>query len=166
MFLYKLSKDLLLCCSSSFFFHLLYLFLINLCNTLLPNDRVHAISVDIGNIIKSTPVIDRVIEVEIAPIITIVSTVSKIVLDFFNFFIIFWISGFVFIFGVCDHFLMLLIELLKVLTSVKFFSNRRSNASFSNGADGFMLSHFLIYLYSTVHTQFSLNKALFPCETN
>ena len=32
--------------------------MINLCNTLLPNDRVQATPVDIGNIIKPTPVIE------------------------------------------------------------------------------------------------------------
>ena len=49
-----------------------------LCNTLLPNDRVHAIPADIGQTIKPIPVIDRVIEVDVAPIITIVSTDSDI----------------------------------------------------------------------------------------
>ena len=33
----------------------------NICNTLLPNDRVQAIPADIGKIIKPLPVIDRVI---------------------------------------------------------------------------------------------------------
>ena len=37
-----------------------YLFMISLCNTLLPNDRVHAFLVDFGEIIKPIPVIDRV----------------------------------------------------------------------------------------------------------
>ena len=52
--------------------------MINLCNTFLPNDRVHAIPADFGKIIKPMPVIDRVIEVDVAQII-IVSTDSKIV---------------------------------------------------------------------------------------
>ena len=59
--------------------------MIILCNTLLPNDRAHAISADTGKIIKPIPRIDKVIEVELAPIITIVSTDSDIV------FRIFWI---------------------------------------------------------------------------
>ena len=42
-----------------------------------PNDRVQAILADIGKIIKTIPVIDRVIEVEVAP--TIESTDSFIV---------------------------------------------------------------------------------------
>ena len=54
--------------------------MINLCNTLLPNDRIQAIKADIGKIIKPIPVIDRVIEVDVAPMITILSTDSNIVL--------------------------------------------------------------------------------------
>ena len=53
--------------------------MINLCNILLPNDRVQAIPADIGKIINPTPVIDRVIDVEVAPMITILSTDSNIV---------------------------------------------------------------------------------------
>ena len=53
--------------------------MINLCNTLLPNDRVQAIPADIGKIIKPTPVIDIVIEVDVAAMITIESTDSNIV---------------------------------------------------------------------------------------
>ena len=51
-----------------------------LCNTLLPNDRVQAIPADIGKIIKPIPVFDDVIEVDVAPMITIESFDSKIVL--------------------------------------------------------------------------------------
>ena len=53
--------------------------MINLCNTLLPNDRVQATLADTGKIIKPIPVIDRVIELEVAAIITILSTDSNIV---------------------------------------------------------------------------------------
>ena len=53
--------------------------MINLCNTLLPNDRVQTIPADIGRIIKPIPVIDRVIEVDVAPMIKILSTDSNIV---------------------------------------------------------------------------------------
>ena len=53
--------------------------MINLCNTLLPNDRVQAIPADIGRIIKPIPVIDKVIEVDVAPMITILCTDSNIV---------------------------------------------------------------------------------------
>ena len=60
------------------FLHLLYLFMINLGNTLLDNDRVQAILANIGKIIKPTPVIDRDIEVDVAPMITIESTEAKI----------------------------------------------------------------------------------------
>ena len=53
--------------------------MINLCNILLHNDRVQAIPADIGNTIKPIPVTDSVIEVEVAPMITIESTDSNIV---------------------------------------------------------------------------------------
>ena len=53
--------------------------MINLCNTLLPNDKVQAIPADIGKINKPTPVFDRVIEVDVAPMITILSNDSNIV---------------------------------------------------------------------------------------
>ena len=50
------------------------------CITLLHNDRVHTVPADIGKTIEPTiPVIDRVIEVDVAPLITIVSSGSKIV---------------------------------------------------------------------------------------
>ena len=53
--------------------------MIILCKILLPNDRVQATPADIGKTIKPIPAIDRVIEVDIAPMITIESTDSKIV---------------------------------------------------------------------------------------
>ena len=53
--------------------------MINLCNTLLPNDGVQAIPADISKIIKPILVIDRIIEVDVAPMITILSTDSNIV---------------------------------------------------------------------------------------
>ena len=53
--------------------------MINLCNTLLPKDRVHAFPADIYKTFKPTPTIDKLIEVYVAPEITIVSTDSKIV---------------------------------------------------------------------------------------
>ena len=53
--------------------------MINLCNILLPNDRVQAIPADIGEIINPTPVTDSVIEVDVAAMITILSTDSKTV---------------------------------------------------------------------------------------
>ena len=60
--------------------------MINLCNTLLPNDRVQAIPADIGKTIRPTPVIDRVNEVDVAAMITILSTDSNIVLRVLEFF--------------------------------------------------------------------------------
>ena len=58
---------------------LLYLVMINLCNILLPNDRVPAIPADIGKIIEPKPVSDRVIEADVARMITILSTDSNTV---------------------------------------------------------------------------------------
>ena len=54
--------------------------MIIVCDTLLLNDRVQAIRADIGKTIKPIPVIDKVIEVEVAPMITIESTDSDFVL--------------------------------------------------------------------------------------
>ena len=53
------------------------MFLIILCNTLLPNDREHAIPADVGKIMEPTPEIDIVKEVDVAPMITIESTDSN-----------------------------------------------------------------------------------------
>ena len=63
--------------------------MINLCKILLPNDRVQAIPADIRKIIEPIPVIDRVVEVEVAPLITIESTDANILfrtLIFISFF--------------------------------------------------------------------------------
>ena len=57
--------------------------MIILCNTLFHNDRAQAIPADIGNIIKRIRVIDSVIEVDVAPIITTMSSDSKTVLRVF-----------------------------------------------------------------------------------
>ena len=51
----------------------------SLCKILLPNDRVQAIQADIVKIIKPTPVIDRFIKVDVAPIIIIESPDSNFV---------------------------------------------------------------------------------------
>ena len=53
--------------------------MINLCNTLFPTVRVQAKPPDIGRTIKPIPVFDRVIEVDVAPMIIILSTDSNIV---------------------------------------------------------------------------------------
>ena len=57
--------------------------MINLCNTLLPNDRPQAIPADIGKTINPIPVIDRVIEVDVAAMIMILSTDSNTVFKVF-----------------------------------------------------------------------------------
>ena len=68
--------------------------MINLCNILLPNDKPQAIPADIGRIIKPTPVIDNVIDVDVAPMIMILSTDSILCLEFYNFYISFLIYCF------------------------------------------------------------------------
>ena len=55
--------------------------MINLCNILLPNDKVQAMPAGIGKIIKPKQVTDNVIEVDV-------------VVEFYNFYISFWIYGF------------------------------------------------------------------------
>ena len=47
--------------------------MINLCNTLLPIDRVQAIPADFGKIIKPIPIFDSVIDVEVDAMIPILS---------------------------------------------------------------------------------------------
>ena len=59
--------------------------MIILCNTLLPNDRAHAITTDIGKLITPIPVFHGVIEVDVAPIKTILSIDSNIVFRVFYF---------------------------------------------------------------------------------
>ena len=51
--------------------------MINLCNTLLLSDTPQAIPADIGKTIKPIPVTDKVIKVDVAPMITILSTDSN-----------------------------------------------------------------------------------------
>ena len=53
--------------------------MLNLCNTLLASDKVQAIPADIGKIFKPIPVIDRFIEVDVAPMIIILRTDSNTV---------------------------------------------------------------------------------------
>ena len=55
---------------------LIVIFMISLCNTLSPFDRVHAVPAGIGKIFKPIPLNDNVVEVDVVPIITIVSTAS------------------------------------------------------------------------------------------
>ena len=63
--------------------------MINLCDTLLPNDKPQAIPADIGKLINPIPVIDRNIEVDVAAMITILSTDSNFVFRVYNFYISF-----------------------------------------------------------------------------
>ena len=53
--------------------------MISLCNTFLPNDKAHAIPADNGKTFNPIPITDRDMEVDVAPIVTIVSTDSNIV---------------------------------------------------------------------------------------
>ena len=114
--------------------------MINLCNTLIPNDRVQAIPADIGKIIKPIPVIDRVIEADVGPMITILSTDSHTVFKVLKFLDLFFDLWFLSLKYVIIS-LMLSTWLLKLLTSFIVFSNRFSKSIFSNnGSDGYNLS--------------------------
>ena len=53
--------------------------MINLCITLIPNDKVQAIPADMGKTINPIPVIDRIFEVDVVAMITILSVDSNIV---------------------------------------------------------------------------------------
>ena len=53
--------------------------MINLWNILLPNAKAHTVPADIVKTIKPLRIIERLIEVEVAPIIKFVSTDSNIV---------------------------------------------------------------------------------------
>ena len=53
--------------------------MIILCITLFPNDKAQGFPADVGKLIKPIPVIDRVFEVDVAPMVTIVSTNCNIV---------------------------------------------------------------------------------------
>ena len=56
--------------------------MINLCKTLLPKDIPQAIPADIGKTITPIPVTDKVIDVDVAPMITILSIDSNTVFRF------------------------------------------------------------------------------------
>ena len=60
--------------------------MIILCLNLLPNDKTHGNPDDIRKIVKPTPVIDEVLEVDVVPLITIVSIDSNIVFRVLEFF--------------------------------------------------------------------------------
>ena len=100
--------------------YLLYLFMINLCNILLPKDIPKTIPADIGKTIKPIPVIDRNIEVDVAAMITMLIQILILCLKFYKFYISFLIYGFCLLKYVIIS-LMLLIWLLKLLTSFIFF---------------------------------------------
>ena len=77
---YNLSNGLIVCWSFSICCsYLLCLFVIIFFNIFLPKNEAQAVPADNEKTINPTPVIDRVIEVDVAAIITTVSTVSNIV---------------------------------------------------------------------------------------
>ena len=141
-FLYKLTKDLIVTWFFSFcFLFLLYLFMMTSNNTLLPIDKAQAVVFDIGFINKSIPVRFKLIELDVVALITKVwndFNIVVIVLNFFYFFLDLLFLSLKYEI-ICS---MLLIWLLKLLTSFIFFSNLCSRSMFSNGAEGFNLSVF------------------------
>ena len=74
---------------------------------------MHAIIADIGKIIKPIAVIDRVKKIDVAPIITIVSTDSNIVFRVLYFSSLFWFM--VFVFEVRNHFLNVVNWVIKTI---------------------------------------------------
>ena len=120
--------------------------MINLCNILLPKDRTQTIPANNGRTIKPTPVTDSVIDVEVVAMITILSTHSNIVFRIL-YFLYFFLDLLILSLKDVINFLMLLTWLSKLFTSLIFFSNLCSKSIFSNGAVGYILSHFCsIYL--------------------
>ena len=115
--------------------------MINLCNTLLRNDRVLAKPADIGKILKPTPITDKVTEVDVAVMITIESTDSHFVFRVLYFLYLFFDLLFLSLKYVIIS-LMLLIWVLKLLISFNFFSSPCSKSLFSRGALGYNLSIF------------------------
>ena len=123
-FLFNLSKDLIVIWSRSYWFlYLLYLFMINLYNTLLPNDRIQAIPADIGKKFRTIAVTDIVIEVDVDPMIMILCIDSNIVFSVLCF-LYFFLDLLFLSLKYVNNSLMLLLWLLKLLTSVVFFFNR------------------------------------------
>ena len=111
-----------------------------LCNTLLPNDKVQAMPADFGKIIKPLPVIDRVIEINVAPMITTLSIDSNTVYRVLKFLYLFFDLLFLSLKKVILS-LILFMWLSKLYTSFSFFSSLCSKLIFSNGALG------IIYLF-------------------
>ena len=103
--------------------------------TLLPIDNPHAVAVDFGITIKPIRVRDKVIELDVATIITNVSNdfnIVVIVLYNFNFFLdLLFLS---LKYAIISF--ILLNDLLTLFTSFNFFSSFCSKSIFSNGADG------------------------------
>ena len=124
--------------------------MIIICNILLVKDKVHAIPADIGKTIKPKSVIDRVIEVEVAPMITIASTDFNIVFGVFkNFILVFWFM--IVIFEVSNHFFDV-VDMVIESIYVIFFSNRCSESIFFFQRCRWVYYMFLFHLYSIMFT--------------
>ena len=120
-FLYNLSKDLIVCWSFSYcFLYLLILLGINSYNTLLPFDNPHAVAVDIGIAIKPIPVGLKVIELDLVAMITNAPNDFDIVISVIYFSYLLF-DLFILSLKYVIISLLLLIWLLKLLTSFNFF---------------------------------------------
>ena len=109
--------------------------MIILCNTLLPNDRMLVIPADVGTIIKPKPIIDRIKEIEVVPVLAIVSRcllILNLCLAFHNFYLFLDLCFLSLKYVISSS--MLLTELLKLLISFNFFSNRWSKSVLPNGS--------------------------------
>ena len=127
---------------------------------MLANDIAQAILADIGKKTKPIPVINRVIEVDVVPMIIILSTDYKTV---FRIFISLWYV--VFVFEVCDHHFNVVDLVIKTVNIVYFFSNLCSRSSFSNGAFGYNVSVFWSIYYIKLR-QICQDRDLCPCDRN
>ena len=127
----------------------MYLFMVISYNTLLPIDNRHAVAVDIRKAIKLIPVRLKSLELDVLAKITNVSNDFNSVVIVLYFFYLFFDLLFLSLKYVIIS-LMLLIELLKLLTTFNFFSNLCSRSVFSiSGAAGYNLSYFCsIYIVS------------------
>ena len=96
--------------------------MINLCNTLLVIYKVHAVPAGIGKTIKPKPVFDKVKEIDVAPMITILYTDSSFVSRDLKNFISFLDYGF--LFKVCDHLFNVVNTVIKIIYVNYFFSYR------------------------------------------
>ena len=111
--------------------------------TLLPIDNPHAFAADIVIPINQVPVTDKLIELDfLANITTLLNDFILVVNIYFVF--IFFLRFMDLIFEVSNHFLLILIELLKLFTSLVLFSSlcSKSWSDVFKGINGYIFLFF------------------------